>query len=68
MTDVLLIAVTLGFFALATLLVKACDVLIGDDLEVLEGSGARGSTSASDAEAPTDPDADATTDTAELVS
>jgi len=49
MTDVVLVVVTLAFFGLATLLVRACDALIGDDLEVLEGSGSRGSTTASDA-------------------
>ena len=37
MTDVLLIAVVLAFFALAALVVRGCQTIVGDDPEETAG-------------------------------
>lgn len=39
MADVLLLAITAGFFGLVVLLVRACDVLIGPDPRDLRPGG-----------------------------
>ena len=40
MADVMFVAVLIAFFGMAAVFVRACDRIIGVDLEVVDGEGA----------------------------
>ena len=52
MADLVFLAITVGFFALMVLLVRACDHVIGPDGADLGGASGEPSTSADRAEMP----------------